>query len=75
MKGTPISKDLSELVDIRDVNIDTSLPVEERIRSYIEQVKDPYCFRVGDVKVRVSFSDTDRTLTDNFCDMLARMQG
>ena len=75
MKRTPISKDLSELVDIRAVNIDTSLPVEERIRSYIEQVKDPYCFRVGDVKVRVSFSDTDRTLTDNFCDMLARMQG
>ena len=75
MKRTTISKDLSELVDIRDVNIDTSLPVEERIRSYIEQVKDPYCFRVGDVKVRVSFSDTDRTLTDNFCDMLARMQG
>ena len=75
MKRTPISKYLSELVDIRDVNIDTSLPVEERIRSYIEQVKDPYCFRVGDVKVRVSFSDTDRTLTDNFCDMLARMQG
>ena len=33
MKRTPISKDLSELVDIRDVNIDTSLPVEERIRS------------------------------------------
>lgn len=75
MKRTLISKDLSELVDIRDVNIDTSLPVEERIRSYIEQVKDPYCFRVGDVKVRVSFSDTNRTLTDNFCDMLARMQG
>lgn len=74
MKRTPIDKDISELVDIRDVHIDTSLPVEERIKSYIQQVKDPYCFRVGDVKVRVSFSDTDRTLTDNFCDMLARMK-
>ena len=75
MKSTAIDRDVSELVDIRNVNIDPNLPVEERIRSYIEQVKDPYCFRVGDVKVRVSFSDTDRTLTDNFCDMLARMQG
>lgn len=74
MKRKPIDRDISELVDIRDINIDTSLPVEERIKSYIEQVKDPYCFRVGDVKVRVSFSDTDRTLTDNFCDMLARMK-
>lgn len=74
MKRIPIEKDISELVDIRSVEIDTSLPVEERIKSYIQQVKDPYCFRVGDVKVRVAFADTDRTLTDNFCDMLARMK-
>lgn len=46
--------DMSGLVDIRDVKVDRSLPVEDRIRSYVEQVKDPYCFRVGDVKVRVS---------------------
>ena len=45
--------DMSGLVDIRDVKVDRSLPVEDRIRSYVEQVKDPYCFRVGDVKVRV----------------------
>ncbi len=74
MERSPIEKDISELVDIRDITIDTSLPVEERVKSYIQQIKDPYCFRVGDVKVRVSYSDTDRTLTDNFCDMLARMK-
>ncbi len=74
MERSPIEKDISELVDIRDVTIDTSLPVEERVKSYIQQIKDPYCFRVGDVKVRVSYSDTERTLTDNFCDMLARMK-
>lgn len=74
MERSPIEKDIRELVDIRDVKIDTNLPVEDRVKSYIQQVKDPYCFRVGDVKVRVSYSDTDRTLTDNFCDMLARMK-
>lgn len=74
MKQVPIDKDISELVDIRDIHIDTSLPVEERVKSYLQQVKDPYCFRVGDVKVRVSYADTDRTLTDNFCDMLARIK-
>ncbi len=74
MERSPIEKDISELVDIRDITIDTSLPVDERVKSYIQQIKDPYCFRVGDVKVRVSYSDTDRTLTDNFCDMLARMK-
>ena len=74
MNITPVERDIDELVDIRDIEIDTSLPVEERIKSYIQQVKNPYCFRVGDVKVRVAFADTDRTLTDNFCDMLARMK-
>ena len=34
-------KNLSELVDIRDVVIDKSLPLEERVRSYVEQIKDP----------------------------------
>ena len=33
--------DLSELVDIRDVVIDRTLPVEERIKSYVEQIKNP----------------------------------
>lgn len=62
--------DMSGLVDIRDVKVDRSLPVEDRIRSYVEQVKDPYCFRVGDVKVRVSFASNGRTLNDSFTDML-----
>ena len=32
-----------QLVDIRDVKIDRSLPSEERIKSFIEQIKN--CFR------------------------------
>ena len=66
-------KNLSELVDIRDVVIDKSLPLEERVRSYVEQIKDPYCFKVGDVVVRVSYSDKDKSLTDSFTSMIASM--
>ena len=65
-------KNLSELVDIRDVVIDKSLPLEERVRSYVEQIKDPYCFKVGDV-VRVSYADKDKSLTDSFTSMIASM--
>lgn len=65
--------DMSGLVDIRDVRVDRSLPVEDRIRSYVEQVKNPYCFRVGDVKVRVSFASNGRTLNDSFADMLTSL--
>ena len=56
--------DISSLVDIRDVKIDTSLPVPERIKSYIEQVKNPYYFRVGDVAVHVSYSESGPSLQD-----------
>lgn len=66
-------KNLSELVDIRDVVIDKSLPLEERVRSYVEQIKDPYCFKVGDVVVRVSYADKDKSLADSFTSMIASM--
>ena len=64
---------LESLVDIRDVRIDRSLPVEERVRSYVEQVRNPYLFRVGSTVVRVSYADTERTMNDNFVNMIAAM--
>ena len=62
-----------ELVDIRNVKIDRNLPSDERIRSFIEQIKNPYCFKVGDTVVKVSFADTQNTITDNFINMIATM--
>ena len=53
--------------------IDKSLPLEERVRSYVEQIKDPYCFKVGDVVVRVTYADKDKSLTDRFSSMFASM--
>lgn len=44
-----------QLVDIQDVQIDTSLSENERIRSFVEQVGDPYRFKVGDVVVNVLY--------------------
>ncbi|MCI8702912.1 MAG: hypothetical protein HFE60_01215 [Anaerotignum sp.] len=64
---------LSNLVDIRDVKIDRTLPMEERVKSYIEQVKNPYCFKVGNVKVHISYSDGGWTMNDTFSTMLASL--
>ena len=64
---------LATLVDIRDVKIDRSLPIEERVKSYVEQVKNPYLFKVGNTVVRVSYADTNRTMNDNFVNMIASM--
>ena len=64
---------LDSLVDIRDVRIDRSLPMEERVKSYVEQVKNPYMFKVGNTVVRISYADTNKTLNDNFVNMIAAM--
>lgn len=64
---------LASLVDIRDVRIDRSLPMEERVKSYVEQVKNPYMFKVGNTVVRVSYADNGRTINDNFVNMISAM--
>lgn len=48
--------DTDQLVDLRSVSIDRSLPVPERMISFVEQVKNPYLFKVDDVAVKVEFS-------------------
>ena len=58
------------LIDIRDVQIDTALPQEERIRSFVKQIKNPYRFKVGDVVVNVSYSG-EATLNDRFAEMMS----
>ena len=61
------------LVDVRQVRIDSSLPREERIRSFVRQVKNPYRFRVGQVVVNVSYANCGSTLNDRFTEMLSLM--
>jgi len=56
--------DPDDLVDIRDVTVNTSLPQDERLLDYLEQIKNPYCFKCGKAVVKVSFADTEATLED-----------
>lgn len=64
---------LDSLVDIRDVRIDRSMSVEDRMKSYVEQIKNPYMFKVGNTIVRVSYANTQATINDNFVNLLASM--
>lgn len=70
---TENKEQMDTLIDIRNVRIDRTLPLEERIRSYVEQIRNPYLFRVGDTVVHVSYANTQRTLNDNFISMIAAM--
>ena len=60
-------------LDIRSVKIDPAQPVEERMKSYVEQIKNPYMFKVGGTVVRVSYANTQATINDNFVNLLSSM--
>ena len=65
--------DPSTLADIRDVKIDANLPKEERVKQYIEQIKNPYCFRCGKTIVKVRYADTDVTFTEKWENYIANL--
>ena len=59
------------LVDIRDVKLDSSMEQADRVRSFIQQVKNPYRSKVGDVVVNVAYTNGGATLNECFADMLS----
>ena len=58
------SIDRDELVDIRDVKVNTALPKQERALDFIRQIGNPYCYKHGKYVVKVGFSDTEVSLEE-----------
>lgn len=58
------------LADIREVEVDRSLPLNERKKAYLEAVGNPYAVRVGDMKVRVRFAEDGASFEEAFENML-----
>lgn len=56
--------DRTKLRSLDQIKIDTSLPCEQRIKEYVEQIGNPYCYLDGDVVVSLGFSDTGVCLRD-----------
>jgi len=53
-----------ERVDANGITIDMDAPVEERAQQLLEQIKNPYAFRCGDVAVNVEFDSEGKTLRE-----------
>ena len=56
--------------DLREIKIDESKKVSERVESFLEQVKNPYLFKVGDVFVKVNYKD-EKDLADSLITLLS----
>lgn len=50
--------------DISQLLIDPSLSKDERIKSYLEQMENPYHYIDNGTAVRLRFADTSESLTD-----------
>jgi len=59
-----ITIDTNDLVDIRDVKVDSNLPKLERILEYLRQIKNPYIFKCGKFVVTAKFADNGVTIED-----------
>ena len=56
--------DKTTLTDISEIKIDTTKPVEERIESFIEKTKNPYCLIIDGCIVKTTFSNNDVSITE-----------
>ena len=53
------------LVDLREVHIDTNLPVPRRMERFVQQVGNPYLFKVDGLVVKASYlPQANRRLSD-----------
>jgi hypothetical protein len=61
-----------DLVDANNFTFDYSVPQEQRAAQILAAIRNPYCFRVGDIGVKLEFSENAPTLQEVFTDFLKR---
>ena len=49
-------------VDIRGVSVDMEATAQIRAEQFLEQIKNPYAFKCGDVAVNLEFASDGKTL-------------
>lgn len=65
--------DISTLVDIGEIKIDRELPRKERMLSFINEVRNPFCFICNGMVVKTSYSDTNESLENKLARLCTEM--
>lgn len=65
--------DTGGLADILEIEIDRDLSDTKKKREFIRQIRNPYLYRQGEYIVKLSFADTDATLTDRLKEYIEHM--
>lgn len=54
----------NNLVDIQDIVVESQLPKEEKIANFIQNIKNPYLCKCGNMVIQSVFEETDITLIE-----------
>lgn len=65
--------DISTLTDLRDIKIDSSLPVEKKREAFAEQTNNVYVHRFGEYVVKVRFQEEGAGIDDKMTEYLQRL--
>ena len=63
--------DGDSLVNLKEVSICANLPLPQRAEQYLQQVHNPYLYRVDELIVKVSFSG-NRDLSSSLAGLMAQ---
>ena len=73
LAGADIRKmDKEKLVDVSGMPLDPSIPRKLRAGYILKTTGNPYCFRVGDLGVKLEFLDSAPSLQDVLSDFFQR---
>ena len=56
--------DRNALIQRSSVRLDPAASREERLRDFIQQIKNPYCYLDGKTVVKITFANTATTIED-----------
>ena len=62
------------LPDVSGMTFDNALSRKERISRFLQTVKNPYCFCIGGVGVKIEFAESGPSLQDKLTDFLLRQR-
>lgn len=64
--------DKEDLIDISGIELDNETPKEQRGKYLLDRIKNPYCFKVGEIAVKVEFTPNAPPLQTCLTDFLSR---
>ena len=67
--------DINTLTDLRDIVIDTKLPVEKKLELFARQTNNVYVHRIEDYVVKVRFQEDGPSIDDKMEEYLRHLAG